>query len=642
MASTDAYEVLELIGQGAFGQIRKVRRRTDGLVLVRKEISYVKMTDKEKNQLVAEFEILARLKHRNIVEYFHRDHMKKDQSIHLYMEYCGNGDLSTIIKRCKAERSMVPEHFVWSIFTQVVLALYRCHNGVNPPDLGDIYATDDHLLPQATSNTVRILHRDLKPENIFLDMDHAVKLGDFGLSKMLAPEQQLATTYVGTPYYMSPELISEDTYTHKSDIWALGCIVYELCKLSPPFNAQSLHGLGTKIKEGRFSPIPNQYSPDLRRVIDMCLQRDPSKRPDTSHLLQLPYVKLNRREIEALDMGRSFKRKEEALRSKEEVLRSKEEVLRMREEELRRKDAQFAMEQELARKAIQEHCDALNAELRQEWERKAMAEIENRVAFQLEEVHKREAEAHQKWHSAWQSEVEKAAMRMIEEMDLVPRPLASSLLSNADDSGYGDSIHVPESPIHNFPRVVAPASPVDIDMCSPSVFDTSPSKPSKLFQQGMLEQAPPRMPLNLAPVNQLRPQSSIPNSPSMPDMKKAPYKNQHFSTSSLGSMDCHTPDTSFEEEPSPIRKRGALNRASTFTTAYRGSPMRGIGRTSDRFPQNTSKTRELGGSNPEALKSAPISSKALSLVQIARQNPEIATRDDIPSPFLKKTQKWKW
>lgn len=134
-------------------------------MLVRKEISYVKMTDKEKNQLVAEFEILARLKHRNIVEYFHRDHMKKDQSIHLYMEYCGNGDLSTIIKRCKAERSMVPEHFVWSIFTQVVLALYRCHNGVNPPDLGDIYATDDHLLPQATSDTVRILHRDLKPEN---------------------------------------------------------------------------------------------------------------------------------------------------------------------------------------------------------------------------------------------------------------------------------------------------------------------------------------------------------------------------------------------------------------------------------------------------------------------------------------------
>lgn len=123
------------------------------------------MSDKEKNQLVAEFEILARLKHRNIVEYFHRDHIKKEQSIHLYMEYCGSGDLSTIIKRCKAERNMVPEHYVWSIFAQVLQALYRCHNGVNPPEVGDVFSPEKPMMPQSTGDIVRILHRDLKPEN---------------------------------------------------------------------------------------------------------------------------------------------------------------------------------------------------------------------------------------------------------------------------------------------------------------------------------------------------------------------------------------------------------------------------------------------------------------------------------------------
>lgn len=134
-------------------------------IVVRKEISYIRMSDKEKNQLVAEFEILARLKHRNIVEYFHRDHIKKEQSIHLYMEYCGNGDLSTTIKRCKAEGTMVPEHYIWSIFAQVLQALYRCHNGLNPPEVGDVFSPGKPMVPQPTGDIVRILHRDLKPEN---------------------------------------------------------------------------------------------------------------------------------------------------------------------------------------------------------------------------------------------------------------------------------------------------------------------------------------------------------------------------------------------------------------------------------------------------------------------------------------------
>lgn len=468
-----------------------------------------------------------------------------------------------------------------------------------------------------------------------------MKLGDFGLSKMLAPEQHLASTYVGTPYYMSPELISEDNYTHKSDIWALGCIVYELCKLAPPFNAQNLHSLGNKIKEGRYTPIPSQYSTELQRMIDMCLQRDPAKRPDTAQLLQMPYVKLNRRELEAIELSRSFKRKEE-------VLRAKEEALKVKEEELRRKDAQFAMEQELARKAIQERCDELHNEIRQEWEVKAQAEIERRVALQLGEFQKREAEAQRKW----QEGVEAAARRMIEQMDLIPRSSTPAILSSStgNDSAYAPSI--PESPPRLRPRMMVPESPADITMGSPSVFDSSPRKN---FFGHLRDQAPPRMPLQdlmSAPPNQLRPNFLHQNN-SLQGMFKLPFKmpgRNHLSAPQNGLMDSLALEgasaTLDEDIPSPTKKRTGLNRASTFTNGFvNGSPMKGIGRTGDKFAQGGPKLlfgavndkRISAGSNETMVRTPTVNNKALSLVQIAQQNPDWA--DETPSPFLKRQQR---
>src|SRR4051794_25882874 len=96
------------------------------------------MSTKEKEQLTAEFSILSKLQHPNIVRYYNREHNKADQSLYIYMEYCGGGDLSTQIKRCKGNGTLVPEHVVWSIFTQIVLALYKCHNGVDPPTVDEM------------------------------------------------------------------------------------------------------------------------------------------------------------------------------------------------------------------------------------------------------------------------------------------------------------------------------------------------------------------------------------------------------------------------------------------------------------------------------------------------------------------------
>ena len=126
------------------------------------------MSTKEREQLHAEFSILSSLRHPNIVAYHYREHLKATQELHLYMEYCGGGDLSKVIKNLAATNQFAEEEFVWSIFSQLVTALYRCHYGVDPPEVGknvlkvtrDIESTGLRLKTQ-----MMILHRDLKPEN---------------------------------------------------------------------------------------------------------------------------------------------------------------------------------------------------------------------------------------------------------------------------------------------------------------------------------------------------------------------------------------------------------------------------------------------------------------------------------------------
>lgn len=115
------------------------------------------------------------------------------------------------------------EDFIWRIFTQIVLALYECHR-----------RKDKQV----------ILHRDLKPSNIFLDKQQNAKLGDFGFAKRIAGGNSegeginnYAQTYLGSPYYMSPEQCNGQEYNEKSDIWSLGIIVYEMAQLNPPFMA---------------------------------------------------------------------------------------------------------------------------------------------------------------------------------------------------------------------------------------------------------------------------------------------------------------------------------------------------------------------------------------------------------------------
>lgn len=327
------------------------------------------MSQKEREQLTAEFNILSSLRHPNIVAYYHREHLKASQDLYLYMEYCGGGDLSMVIKNLKKTNRFAEEEFVWRILSQLVTALYRCHYGADPPEVGS-----NVLGPAPRPSGLKgkqaqmtILHRDLKPENIFLGCDNSVKLGDFGLSKLMH-SHDFASTYVGTPFYMSPEICAAEKYTLRSDIWAVGCIMYELCQKEPPFNARTHIQLVQKIREGKFPPLPEFYSPELRNTIGNCLRVNPDNRPDTATLINLPAIRLVRKEKEVVDMGRTLRRREEAALHK--VKDMEQNVSRMEKEK-------------------QQMKAEIENGVRREWEVKARLEIDRQVQSELDKLRKR-------------------------------------------------------------------------------------------------------------------------------------------------------------------------------------------------------------------------------------------------------------
>lgn len=253
---------------------------------------------------------------------------------------------------------------------------------------------------------------------VFLGEDNSVKLGDFGLSKMIK-SHDFASTYVGTPFYMSPEICAAEKYTLKSDIWSLGCIIYELCAREPPFNAKTHYQLVQKIKEGKVAPLPDVYSPELNQVIKDCLKVNPDRRPDTTQLLNLPVVRLMRKEKEVVDLNKS--------------MRGREESLRKREKELSEALANVDRDREAMRHDI-------DSQLRREWEVKARLEIDRLTNHEIEHLQKRFEEEVQ---ARVQAELQKKTVTFkVEEQERATTPqddFSSSSKSDYPQSSVGAS-----------------------------------------------------------------------------------------------------------------------------------------------------------------------------------------------------------
>ena len=214
------FEIINKLGDGAYSEVFKVRRKIDSKIYALKKVKLKNLKEKEKINSLSEIRILASIKSPFIISYKEAFFTIEDKSLNLVMEFADNGDLYQKIKYYKSKNLFFDEKDVWKIFIQITRGLKTLHD-------------------------LKILHRDFKSANIFLFKEGIAKIGDLNVSKVIT--KGLGNTQTGTPYYASPEVWNNSTYDCKSDIWSLGCILYEMLTLNPPFTADDFDGLYKKV-----------------------------------------------------------------------------------------------------------------------------------------------------------------------------------------------------------------------------------------------------------------------------------------------------------------------------------------------------------------------------------------------------------
>jgi NIMA (never in mitosis gene a)-related kinase len=250
---------IKKVGEGSFGLAILVESEADKSRQICKMIDLRNASSKEAKDAHKESQLLASLKHPYIVQY--RESFVDDKWLAILMDYCEGGDLSARIEHKKKTFQRFSEEQVLRWFTQAILALKYVHER-------------------------HVLHRDLKSSNFFITKEGNLKVGDFGIAKVLNCTVACAKTQIGTPYYLSPEVCQEKPYNWASDIWAMGCVLYELCALKVPFDAPNLSALVQRICCSPLPHIPNHYSQETRQLGLEMLNRCPEKRPGAADILQ--------------------------------------------------------------------------------------------------------------------------------------------------------------------------------------------------------------------------------------------------------------------------------------------------------------------------------------------------------------------
>ncbi|NXP54527.1 STK36 kinase, partial [Heliornis fulica] len=253
----EKYRVLQMIGEGSFGRVYKGRRKHSAQVVALKFIPKVGRSEKELKNLQREIEIMRGLHHPNIIQML--DSFETDKEVVVVTDYA-EGDLFQILE----DDGSLPEDQVQTIAAQLVSALYYLHSH-------------------------RILHRDMKPQNILLGKDGIVKLCDFGFARAMSIHTMVLTSIKGTPLYMSPELVEERPYDHTTDLWSVGCILYELFVGTPPFYTSSIFQLIRLIVK---DPVkwPAAISPVFKSFLQGLLMKDPRQRLSWPELLSHPFI----------------------------------------------------------------------------------------------------------------------------------------------------------------------------------------------------------------------------------------------------------------------------------------------------------------------------------------------------------------
>ena len=251
------YVIEKAIGRGHFSTVHRAVRRSDERRVALKKVQIFDMLDaKARDRCLKEVQLLKSLPpHPSIIQYL--DSFIDNNELYIVFQWAEHGDLRRLLRRASESKTSLQEVQVWRYFVQIADGIRHMHEA-------------------------RIMHRDIKPANIFLASNGSVLLGDLGLGRAFSSQTYEALSKVGTPLYMSPEVLDGRGYEWKSDVWSLGCLLYELATLRSPFKAEgdNLYTLFKKISVGKFDDLPSHYSPQLHKLTASMIQIDPKARPD--------------------------------------------------------------------------------------------------------------------------------------------------------------------------------------------------------------------------------------------------------------------------------------------------------------------------------------------------------------------------
>eukprot|EP01043_Picozoa_sp_COSAG02_P041781 COSAG02_NODE_3494_length_6656_cov_2.237151_3_plen_304_part_01 len=252
------FDVLSELGRGAYGVVSKVRYRRDGRLYVLKEVNVASLNSKEQTEAVSEVILLRKVRHPNIVKYY--DSFIDGKSLYIVMEYAVGGNLQEWVSRTRSAKKYFEEREVWRVYWEIAQAVSYLHS-------------------------MKITHRDLTTVNVLLGDHNRVMICDLGVSRVTKGEDMLMKTRVGTPLFLSPEVVMRRPYCAKVDVWAMGCLMYTLLALKAPFMGHNLIDLAQAITKKAPQRLPDSYSKELRYTVGQMLRKDPARRPSINEVL---------------------------------------------------------------------------------------------------------------------------------------------------------------------------------------------------------------------------------------------------------------------------------------------------------------------------------------------------------------------
>ncbi|KAI7836760.1 hypothetical protein COHA_009398 [Chlorella ohadii] len=262
------FRLVRKLGRGSFATVYEAERLSDGQRYALKVTELNALSQLDKVAVVEEIRLLASLSHPTIISYF--EAFCDRDKLCVVTEIVQGGDLGTFIRKMADNEDFLWERQIWNLFLQAALGVQYLHRN-------------------------HVLHRDLKPQNIMMTDKKGqglLKIADLGVSAELA--RVFTNVQIGTPHYMAPEMWNRKAYSYSADIWALGCILHELCTLRPTFlsdRERTEEDIKQRVLRGGYDPIHTRYSLDLRKLVDVMLQRDPAKRPTIDEIMRMPEVR---------------------------------------------------------------------------------------------------------------------------------------------------------------------------------------------------------------------------------------------------------------------------------------------------------------------------------------------------------------